>query len=189
MKNKTLGVIAIILLGILAVSLYFFSTKTVPLPELEEEPVVKEEMVKGTIYLSAKLVEDETGKSVIQITAMPDGNGPLLLSALSVKGVVLSNDGDLSAIEEVFVLTPGDEINNWVFWDKTAYSDAKGGVVVELNGYSQTEELYQLEEEIVLATIPLTTTPTQQVFTFELNSEFTEFFGEDAKNEFIIIAK
>jgi hypothetical protein len=189
MKNKTLGVVAIILLVILAVSLYLFSIKTIPLPELGEEPQVEEEAVKGTIYLSAKLIEDETGKSAIQITAMPEGETPFLLSAFSIKGVVISDSGGLSTVEEVFILTPGEELNNWVFWDKTAYSDTKGGVVVELNGYHQSEELYTLEGEVVLATIPLDTNPVQQVFTFELDSEFTEFFGEDAKEEFMIKAK
>jgi hypothetical protein len=189
MKNKTLGVIAIVLLAILAVSLYLYSIKTVPSPDIGEKPQVEEEMVKGTIYLGAKLAEDDAGKSIIQITAMPDSEDPFLLSALSIKGVVMSDNGDLSTLEETFVLTPGKEIEDWLFVDDTAYPDSKGGVVIELNGLHQAEELYPLEGEIILATIPLTTTPTQQVFTFELDSEFTEFFGEDAKNEFIIIAK
>ena len=189
MKNKTLGIIAIILLVILVVSLYLFSVRTIPIPDLGEEPTVEEEAIKGTVYLNAKLVEDETGKSVIQITATPDGEDPLLLSALSIKGVVMSDSNDLSTIEEVFVLTPDKELDNWVFWDKTAYSDSKGGIVIELNGYSLSEELYALEGEVILATIPLNTTPLEQVFTFKLDSEFTEFFGEDAQEEFIVKAK
>ena len=190
MKTKALAAIAVILLVVLALILYFSSTRTIPPIPTVEEPTVEEEMVKGTIYLVARLTEDETGKSVIQITAMPDNEGPFLLSALSIKGVVMSDGDNLSTIEEVFVLTPNKELtdNKWVFIDKAAYSDTKGGVVVELNGYHHAEELYPLMGEVVLATIPLTTTP-QQVFTFELDSEFTEFFGEDAKEEFMIKAK
>ena len=191
MKTKALAIIAVILLTVLALILYFSSTRTrLPIPTVEE-PTVEEEAVKGTIYLSAKLADDGTGKSVIQITATPDNEGPFLLSALSIKGVVISDGDNLSTIEEVFVLTPDKELtdNKWVFIDKAAYSDTKGGVVVELNGYHHSEEMYPLMGEVVLATIPLSTTPSQQMFTFELDSKFTEFFGEDTKEEFMIKAK
>lgn len=190
-NNKTLGIIAIILLAILAVSLYLFSIRTAPVPDIGEKPVIEEEIVKETIYLEATLIEDETGKSLIQISAIPEKDGPHLLSALSIKGVVTSNSGDLSAIEETFVLTPDKGLtdNNWVFIDDTAYSDTKGGVVVELNGYHHSEELYPLEGKVVLATIPLATTPLEQMLTLELDSEFTEFFGVDAIEMFVIKVK
>lgn len=191
MKTKALATIAVILLIVLALILYLSSTRTrLPIPSVEE-PTIEEEMVKGIVYLSAKLIEDETGKSIIQITATPEDEGPFLLSALSIKGVIVSDNSDLSETEEVFVLTPDKELtdNKWVFIDKAAYSDTMGGIVVELNGYHHAEELYPLVGEVVLATIPLSTTPSQQMFTFELDSKFTEFFGEDAKEEFMIKAK
>lgn len=189
MKTRLLAFIAVILLIIFVLILYFSSAETgLPIPTVEE-PTIEEEVTKGTIYLGAKLVKDDTGTSVIQITAMHDSESPLLLSALSIKGVVMSDDNDLSVADEVFVLTPAEELENWLFVDDTAYSDSRGGVVVELNGLHQSEELYPLDGDVVLATIPLTTSPAQQVFTLKLDNEFTEFFGEDAKEEFIIEAK
>ena len=195
MKTKTLALIAVVLLFVLGAILYFSSARTRLSNPVTKESEVEEKVVKGTIYLQAKLAKDETGKSIIQITATPDSESPLLLSALSIKGIVVSDSNDLSTLDDTFVLTPGKEIENWLFLDESAYPDSKvypdprGGIVILLNAAVQSEELYPLEKELVLATIPLNATPTQQELTLELDSEFTEFFGMDAKNEFMIKAK
>lgn len=168
-----------ILLGLILVGgiFYLLSIKRViQLPPPPEEEVVVDE-IKGSVLVTSNF-NPET--KAVEVLIAPGDENSILLTAFALRGFISSDEGFASETTLNLVPNPDLTENNWNYLTKNTEVDEMGKLIIEVEATHRGEEVYTLEGETVIASIPVNGTYSGNLKT-TLDEEVTVFLGKDVE--------
>jgi hypothetical protein len=137
--------------------------------------------------VSAKVVNNLTTKnSYITISLKPYGQKEVLLSAFALKASVSTEDNSQINIANNLKVSPEASLkeNSWSFPISNVSQNTDGSLEIEVSGYRLGGNLFTLDKEIVLATIPTTNSFLEgERLMITINPTLTKFLGSSATEE------
>ena len=190
MRKTLLPILSAFLVFVVVALLGFYINSQKPSSSRQTEPMAEPTSRPSTsIVLSAKITMDPQTKSYqIEVSIKPITTETVAISAFALKTILNTKGGFIlnhSANESIFV-NPSLKQDGWSFPISQVVQNKDGSIELGLSGYRLGNNPFNLEKEIVLASIPISAIKTPEDVEVIIDSTYTKFLGLSATEEIIL---